>query len=143
MWGNIHIQIYIYKQVLLRDQHCLQGLCAKQQVKDVPSLPLSNQFAVLSITPQNEGTAHVNKSVIETVSRQERSSKDPLRSPSARIKHWEHRLLKTYIVAANPSPNSLNLKVGIQTTDMAEVKGVTALLDSGASRQPHHSKHPA
>ena len=34
----------------------------------------------------------------------------------------------------NSSPNSLNLKVGIQTTDTAEVKGVTALLESGATR---------
>ena len=49
------------------------------------------------------------------------------------MKHWEHRLPKTYVVAANPSPNSLHLKVGIQTTDTAEVKGVTALLDSGAT----------
>ena len=49
------------------------------------------------------------------------------------MKHWECRLPKTYVVAANPSPNSLNLKVGIQTTDTAEVKGVTALLDSGAT----------
>ena len=49
------------------------------------------------------------------------------------MKHWEHRLPKTYVVAANPSPNLLNLKVGIQTTDTAEVKGVTALLDSGAT----------
>ena len=49
------------------------------------------------------------------------------------MKCWEHRLLKTYVVATNPSPNLLNLKVGIQTMDTAEVKGVTALLDSGAT----------
>ena len=43
------------------------------------------------------------------------------------------RLLKTFVVAANPSPNLLNLKVGIQTMDTAEVKGMTALLDSGVT----------
>ena len=43
-------------------------------MKDVPSLPLSNQFAVLSITPQNEDTFHVSESVTETANRQDTSS---------------------------------------------------------------------
>ena len=67
----------------------------------MPSLPLSNQFAVLSITPENEVLGA--------------------------------RTAKAYVVAANPSLNSLNLKVEVQTTDMAEVKGVTTLPDSGAT----------
>ena len=99
----------------------------------MPSLPLSNQFAVLSITPQNEDTVHVSESVTETANRQDTSPKEFPKSPTTRMKRWERRLLKTYVVAANPSPNSLHLKVGIQTTDTAEVKGVTALLDSGAT----------
>ena len=99
----------------------------------MPSLPLSHQFAVLSITPQNEDTVHVSESVTETVNRQDTSPEETPKSLSTRMKHWEHRPLKTYVVAVNPSPNSLNLKVGIQTTDTAEVKGVTALLDSGVS----------
>ena len=85
----------------------------------MPSLPLSNQFAVLSITPQNEDTFHVSESVTETANRQDTSPKEPLKSPLMRMKCWEHRLPKTYVVAVNPSPNSLNLKVGIQTTDTA------------------------
>ena len=102
-------------------------------MKDVPLLPLSNRFANFSITPQNEDTVHVSKSVTETANRQDASPKETLKSPSMRMKCWERRLPKTYVVAANPSPNSLNLKVGIQTMDTAEVKGVTALLDSGAT----------
>jgi hypothetical protein len=35
------------------------------------------------------------------------------------------------VVATTPLLNSLNFKVEIQTTNTAEVKGVTALLDSG------------
>ena len=102
-------------------------------MKDVPSLLLSNQFAVLSITPQNKATVPVSKSVTETVNRQDTSPKESPKSPTTRMKCWEHRLPKTYVVAVNPSPNLLHLKVGIQTTDTAEVKGVTALLDSGAT----------
>src|SRR3979490_2117360 len=49
------------------------------------------------------------------------------------LKHWEQALPKHYVVASTPSLNSLSLKVEIQTTDTAEVKGVTALLDSGAT----------
>lgn len=37
------------------------------------------------------------------------------------------------MVAATSLPNSLSLKVEIQTTDTAEVKGVSALLDTGAT----------
>ena len=99
----------------------------------MPSLPLSNRFVVLSITPQNEDTVHVSESVTETANRQDTSPKELPKSPTIRMKHWERRLLKTYVVAVNPSPNSLHLKVGIQTTDTAEVKGVIALLGSGAT----------
>ena len=42
-------------------------------------------------------------------------------------------LLKHFVMASTPSADSLNLKVEIQTTDTAEVKGLTALLDSGAT----------
>ena len=99
----------------------------------MPSLPLSNQFAVLHITPQNEDTVHVSESVTETANRQDILPKESLKSLTTRMKCWECRLPKTYVVAANPSPNSLHLKVGIQTTDTAEVKGVTSLLESGVS----------
>ena len=99
----------------------------------MPLLPLSNQFDVLSITPQNEDTVHVSESVTETASRQDASPEEPPKSPSTRMKCWECRLLKTYVVAVNPSPYLSNLKVGIQTTNTAKVKGVAALLDSGAT----------
>ena len=46
---------------------------------------------------------------------------------------WERQLPRQYITAAAEGPHSLLLKVEIQTTDTAEVLGVTALLDSGAT----------
>ena len=58
-------------------------------VKDVPSLPLLNWFAVLSVNPQNEDTVHVSKSVTVTVNRPDASPKEPPKSPSTRMKHWE------------------------------------------------------
>jgi hypothetical protein len=76
----------------------------------MPSLPLSNRFAALSIVPDNEDTIVCQK--------------------LGHVQQWERNLQKHFIVAASPSPNLLNLKVEIQTTNTAEVKGVTALLDS-------------
>ena len=74
------------------------------------------------MTPHNEDTVHVSKSVTETANRQDASPKETPKSPLMRMKRWECRLPKTYVVAANLSPNSLNLKVGIQTTDTAPGK---------------------
>lgn len=58
----------------------------------------------------------------------------PSRPPSrTRIPKWEKRLPEKYIRAATPGLNSLSLKVEIQTTDTAEVKALSALLDCGAT----------
>jgi hypothetical protein len=56
-----------------------------------------------------------------------------LRKPQIKRPHWERRLPTQFIIAATPSPNSLSIKVEIQTTDTAEVHGVSALLDCGAT----------
>ena len=99
----------------------------------MPSLPLSNRFAALSIVPDNEDTICVSETGSHTASDTDTSTKMSPKSSSPRLKRWERNLPKHFIVAASPSPNSLNLKVEIQMTDTAEVKGVTALLDSGAT----------
>jgi hypothetical protein len=58
----------------------------------------------------------------------------PKASPTypVRLKRWERRLPRKYVVAATPSANSLNIKVEIVTTDTQETKSVKALLDCGA-----------
>jgi hypothetical protein len=101
-------------------------------VRDVPSLPLSNHFAALSIVPDNEDTIHVSETGSDTASDTDTST-NKVKGLLPRLKQWERNLPKHFIVAASPSPNSLNLKVEIQMTDTAEVKGVTTLLDSGAT----------
>ena len=54
-------------------------------------------------------------------------------TPHLRIPKWERRLPTRYVISATPSANSLELKVGFQTTDTGTVHGVTALVDSGAT----------
>ena len=99
----------------------------------MPWLPLSNCFSALSIVPDNEDTIHVSETGSHTASDTDTSTPESAKVLSPRLKRWEHNLPKQFIVAASPSPNSLNLKVEIQMTDTAEVKGVTALLDRGAT----------
>ncbi|KAF8232770.1 hypothetical protein L208DRAFT_1560705 [Tricholoma matsutake] len=101
----------------------------------MPSLPVHNHFEVLSVeSPENE-------SISVTAPRS-----DPLKlaedvpalpiSPSApcpKIKSWERKLPRKYIVASTPSAHSLNLAIELQTTDTGQILGVSALLDSGAT----------
>ena len=61
------------------------------------------------------------------------SIKEFPKTPPPRLKHWERALPKHFVMASTPSANSLNLKVEIQMTDTAEVKGLAALLDSGTT----------
>ena len=47
---------------------------------------------------------------------------------------WEKLLPKKFIIAAmEENPTSLKLKVEIETTDMAEKKSITSLVDCGAT----------
>ena len=52
-----------------------------------------------------------------------------------RLRLWEKRLPKQYVVAATPGPKSLVIKVEIQTTDTAEVKSGPMLVDCRATGQ--------
>jgi hypothetical protein len=58
----------------------------------------------------------------------------PIATPThqVRLKRWERRLLRKYVIATTPSPNSLKIKVEIVTTDTQEAKSIEALLDCGA-----------
>ena len=97
------------------------------------SLPLFNRFAALSITPDTKDTIRFSEMEKPAVNDEDTSIKEFLKTPPPQLKHWERALLKHFVMASTPPANSLNLKVEIQTTDTAEVKGLTALLDSGAT----------
>ncbi|KAF8226614.1 hypothetical protein L208DRAFT_1499311 [Tricholoma matsutake] len=101
----------------------------------MPSLPVHNHFEVLSVeSPENESI-----SVTVPLSDPSKLAEDvpalPI-SPSAphpKIKSWEHKLPRKYIVASTPSTHSLNLAIELQTTDTGQILGVSVLLDSGAT----------
>ena len=54
--------------------------------------------------------------------------------PKKQKPKWEKALPEKFTIATTEgTPNSLNLKVEIETTDTAEKKTITALVDSGAT----------
>jgi hypothetical protein len=50
-----------------------------------------------------------------------------------RLRRWERRLPRKYIVASAPSQNSLSLNVEIETTDTELTRSTPALVDCGAT----------
>jgi hypothetical protein len=50
-----------------------------------------------------------------------------------RLKRWERRLPRKYVIASTPSENSLHLKVEVVTTDTQQLISFMALLDCGAT----------
>ena len=100
-------------------------------MKNVPPLPTSNRFAPLWLDVADA------QSTIVTPPMPEKRTEDPVTSPlktyPTRRRRWERKLPRTYIRSAEPGPRSLSLKVEIQSTDTGVIKGVTALLDSGAT----------
>jgi RNase H-like domain found in reverse transcriptase/Reverse transcriptase (RNA-dependent DNA polymerase)/Integrase zinc binding domain/Chromo (CHRromatin Organisation MOdifier) domain/Retroviral aspartyl protease len=104
-----------------------------------PPLSTQNRFNVLTVEaiPQSDC-----ESLTDTTLNDSEAVPTPL-SPSLprfrRRPHWERRLPSRYVVASNPSPNSLELKVSLQTLDTGDVFSTTALLDSGATSQFMHS----
>ena len=118
-------------------------------MRDVPSLPLFNYFAALSITPDTEDIIQFLETGQPAVNDEDISIEKLLKIPLPWPKHWERALLKHFVMTSTPSVNSLNLKVEIQMTDTAEVKGLFALLDNGndfavSEKLTMHSlSHPA
>ena len=102
-------------------------------VRDVPLLPLFNHFTALSITPDTKDTIQFLEMEQPAANDEDTSIKEFQKTPPPRLKHWERALPKHFVMASPPSANSLNLKIEIQTTDTAEVKGLIALLDSDAT----------
>ena len=96
----------------------------------VPSLPVSNRFAVL----KNE---HVNISETNIANEIPVTPKppEPNKPRSRWIRKWEKCLPKSFVVAAAPGPRSLTVKVALQSTDTGEVFSTLALVDCSATGQ--------
>jgi hypothetical protein len=95
----------------------------------MPPLSVHNRFAALSVDKiskfNSNSTTNSNKTkAIPTV---------PSCSQLPHHAKWEKRLPECYIVAVNPSLNSFELKIFIQTTDTGEVHTTAVLLDSGTT----------
>ena len=95
-------------------------------MNSTPLLPVYNHFECLAIEnePPLSKPLLVDAQVVPT---------PPLNPPHRRKPRWERRLPRPYVIAATDGPNSLSLKVELQTTDTAYVVGVMALLDCGAT----------
>jgi hypothetical protein len=95
----------------------------------MPLLSVHNCFAALSVDeiPKFNSNSTTNSSEMKAIPTVPSCSQLPCRAK------WEKRLPECYIVAANPSSNSFELEISIQTTDMGEVHTTAALLDSGAT----------
>ena len=97
-------------------------------MKSTPSLSSHNRFNVLVVDPIND---------IETETLDVPKIKSPpTPTPSIRIRRpkWERLLPKQLTIAVTETiSTSLKLKIEIETTDTAEKKSVTALVDSGST----------
>jgi predicted aspartyl protease len=94
-------------------------------VKDTPLLPSKNYFNVLAVEEiKNESSAPTDVSAVPETARTEKTRKSKI----------EKRLLKKLnIGAAEVGPNSLYLRVEIESTDNQQKYSVCALVDSGAT----------
>jgi predicted aspartyl protease len=94
-------------------------------VKDMPLLPLNNYFNVLAVEEiKDDSSALIDISAVPEIVRTERPQKSKL----------EKRLPKKLNVgAAEVGPNSLYLRVEIESTDNQQKYGVRALVDSRAT----------
>jgi hypothetical protein len=97
----------------------------------VPLLPITNRFTLLSITDKEYDP--YSESEGETFAPSTPLPTQPRPAPYQRLRRWERRLPKAFTVATVTNASSLTLKVEVQTTDTAEVKSVSALVDSGAT----------
>ena len=91
-------------------------------MKDVPLLPNNNYFNVLAVEEPNESPSAVPDASLKT----------PIKPP--RKPKWERRLPeKLKIGAAEVPPNSLYLRVEIESLETQRKQGIQALVDSGAT----------
>jgi hypothetical protein len=101
------------------------GFSNRQQVKDTPPLPRKNYFDVLAVEEiEKDSSATTDMSPVPETARTEKPQKSKI----------EKRLPKRLnIGTAEVGPNSLYLRVEIESTDNQRKYGVRALVDSGAT----------
>src|SRR6202522_2885301 len=103
-------------------------------MNSMPLLSSYNRFDVLQVE-------QINDIEMETPDMQRTKklliSASPMDSPiRIRCPKWERLLPKEFVIAATENnPTALKLKVEIETTDTAEKKSVSALVDCGAARE--------
>src|ERR1700678_1575820 len=101
-------------------------------MNSTPSLSSYNRFDVLQIEQINDieiETPDVQKTEKSPISASTADSPIRIRRPK-----WERLLPKKFVIAATENnPTALKLKVEIETTDTAEKKSISALVDCGAT----------
>ena len=97
-----------------------------------PPLSTSNRFNVLEVYSVEDNSTDLTDEM--TAQDVQPTLAPPPATPThqVRLKRWERRLPRKYVIATTPSANSLKIKVEIVTTDTQEAKSVEALLDCGA-----------
>jgi hypothetical protein len=85
-------------------------------VTSMPLLQSVNRFACL--TEESINVNNTSDAVPEPV---EDVQIAPKLTPCCQVPKWECQLLKHYVVASTPGPQSLHPKVELQTTDTREV----------------------
>ena len=103
----------------------------RQQVKSTPLLSTYNCFEVLA----NISDSKMFPLDVQKLEELPTPVLTPIPSPPKKQKPKCEKALpeKFTIVTTEGTPNSLNLKVEIKTTNTAEKKSITALVDSGAT----------
>ena len=101
-----------------------------------PPLSSRNRYAILDVDSVEENSTPPSDSTDETTTAPDVQSipttpSHPVYLP--RLKRWERRLPRKYVVASTPSENSLHLKVEVVTTDTQQLISFMALLDCGAT----------
>jgi hypothetical protein len=97
-------------------------------VNRTPPLSTSNCFNVFEVYSVEDNSTDLTDEM--TAQDVQPTPAPPLATPThqVRLKHWERRLPRKYVIATTPSANSLKIKVEIVTTDTQEAKSVEALL---------------
>jgi hypothetical protein len=102
----------------------------------MPALSFYNRYSILDVDSVEDNSTPPSDPADETTIAPD-VQLTPM-TPSHRVypprlKRWERRLLRRYIIASTPSANSLDIKVEIIAMDTQETKSVNALIDCGAT----------
>src|SRR6267154_6206659 len=115
---------------------CGRGFYVPQWVNCMPPLSTSNHYAPLDVDLVEENSTLSSEptdkaTIAADVQSTPLDPSHPVYPP--RLKRWEQRLPRRYVVTSTPSENSLHLKVEIVTTDTQQLISFMALLDCGAT----------